>query len=239
MRVKRTGATIVAGLLTGAAALGFGLGTAGADPVEWVDDAETTATLSLGDEPGSETLPGEFEGLVDDDAGTITGDVEHPEFAFPIDNPIGDDPEEIDLSVQLLINDIDLDWDQDDGSVTGTAGLELNLLEALGIDLTEGGCSALAPIDLTGSYDDEGPELQFGGEIGGIELEGECAGLAGIIGPMLGDITGDIETIIGEAPEDPEDPEEPTTTTEAPDNGDNGGNGGGATPVPGKPNYTG
>src|SRR5699024_2362189 len=99
--------------------------------------------------------------------------------------------------------------------------------------------SALAPIDLTGSYDDEGPELQFGGEIGGIELEGECAGLAGIIGPMLGDITGDIETIIGEAPEDPEDPEEPTTTTEAPDNGDNGGNGGGATPVPGKPNYTG
>lgn len=239
MRLKRPGATIVAGLFAGAVALGFGMGPAQADPVEWVDDAATTATLSVGDgEAGSQNLPtGTFEGEVDDDASTITGNVVHPAFGFPISNPLGDDPPEIDLDVQLLINDINLDWDQDDGSVAGTATLQLDLLEALGIDLSAGGCSAYAPVDLTGTYDADVPLLQFAGDIGAIELDGTCAGLGGIIGPMLSDITGDIATTVGEVPEQPEDPEETTTTTEVP--AEETPNGGGATPIGKSPSYTG
>lgn len=252
MRLERTGATIAAGLFAGAVALGFGTGAAQADPVEWTDTATTTATLDMGEGPNVADLEdGAFEGEVDEDAGTITGDVVHEPYAFEIDTPLGTG----DLDTQLTIGDIDLDWDQDDDTVDGTANIQLDLLsiffagdpddpddEGTELDLSAGGCSIVTSMALDGTYD--GDQLTFTGDIEGIELDGTCGGLAGIIGGMLGDIGGDIVTVIGQAaeepeePEDPDEPEETTTTTEAPAE-EAPPTGGGATPITKAPSYTG
>lgn len=233
MRLKRTKATIASGLLAGAIALGFGLGTAQAEPVDWTAAAETTASLDMGDGPGSETLPtGTFTGQVDEDAGTITGEVEHPSHFIEAELPILGDSE---LHFDLTIADIALDWDQDDDSVSGTAVLQMALTEAGPIPLAP--CVISAPVAPTGTFVDD--VLTFGGELGEISLDGTCGGLADAVEGAIGDIAGSFETTVGgDAPEIPEDT---TTTTEAPAEApaEDPAPSNGAAPIAQAPSYTG
>lgn len=233
MRFKRTGATIAAGLLTGAAALGFGLGTAQADPVDWAAGAETEITLDMGDGPASQDMPeGTFAGAVDEDAGTITGQVVHPSHFILTELPIVGESE---LWFDLTIADIALDWDQADDTVSGTAVLQLAILKGGPLPLEP--CVASAPSDVSGTYVDD--VLTFGGEIGDITLEGECGGFADAVEGVLADLTGSFETTVGGEAPDAEDPpaEDTTTTTGAPAEDPAPSNG--ATPIAQAPSYTG